>query len=131
MSTPLNLHLLTAEELLKYPTPLTELEIAMAEALKGLLKDAEQESEQLSDMTQELSDERRDRERYEAFYDAILSHHEFVTSKPWFAPEPDDEPLIEAIKDLMTGERPAPKQVDTSPKEPKQLSSGFTTDCID
>lgn len=131
MSTPLNVHLLTPEELVKYPTPETELEKALTEAIKGLLASANTAEDDYDSIHQQYKDERHMRERYESFYVKILEHFEFVTNRDWFAPEPYDERLLEAIQELMTGERPAPKQVDTIPKEPPTLSSGFVHDCID
>lgn len=120
MSTALNVHLLRPEELIKYTTPISELEKAQAEAIRQLVEAVDTHDDQTKKLEENYSAERSDRERYEEFYDKILEHFEFLT-KPWFAPEPDDEPLVEAIKDLMTGERPAPKQVEPLPEEPPPL----------
>jgi len=101
--TDLNVHLLKPDELVKYCTPTTELETALYEAVKVMVKESELSDEDAYDTELRREQERDVAALYTLFFDRVVEQLEEVTGQAWNNPYPDDDSLLDIVIYHMSG----------------------------
>jgi len=101
--TDLNVHLLKPDELVKYCTPITELETALYEGVKGLVEAQKFSAEESYNTELRLDQKTVEAARYTLFFDRVVEHLEEVTGQAWNNPHPDDSILLDIVMYHMSG----------------------------